>query len=234
MKYKLLFSLALIVMLASCKKETIANKHYVISNADSISEAWMKSAKVPPPLTPHNLKWYSDVVFILDSSKVYAYQTEKTHTGSGNDIHFEYPNYIGLNPEYLLIIDSENFVSFLENNNDIFGIFPENSVQPIIYLASQTDTVKSVALTQLWKKLENNKSRTFFSVRRTTEEENIVLSYKKKNKEFLPEKVKWSSNFYNGKVKPFTKDYQEIEKTNQLIRKAKETFKKKKRSLEML
>jgi hypothetical protein len=221
-------------MLASCKKETIANKHYVISNADSISEAWMKSAKVPPPLTPHNLKWYSDVVFILDSSKVYAYQTEKTHTGSGNDIHFEYPNYIGLNPEYLLIIDSENFVSFLENNNDIFGIFPENSVQPIIYLASQTDTVKSVALTQLWKKLENNKSRTFFSVRRTTEEENIVLSYKKKNKEFLPEKVKWSSNFYNGKVKPFTKDYQEIEKTNQLIRKAKETFKKKKRSLEML
>lgn len=233
MKYKLLFSLALIAILGSCKKETVEKKHYVISNADSISEAWMKSAKVPPPFTPHNLKWYSDVVFILDSSKVYAYQTEKTHTGLGNNVDFEYPNYIGLNPEYLLTIDSENFVSFLVNNNDIFGIFPDNSVQPIIYLASQTDTVKSVALTQLWKRLENNKSRTFFAVRRTTEEENIVLSYKKKNEEFLPEKVKWSSNFYNGKVKPFTKDYQEIEETNQLIRKAKETFKKKKMAIEM-
>jgi hypothetical protein len=233
MKYKLLFSLALIAILTCCKKETIEKKHYVISNADSISEAWMKSAKVPPPFIPHNLKWYSDVVFILDSSKVYAYQTEKTHTGSGTNTDFQYPNYIGLNPEHLLTIDCENFVSFLVNNNDIFGIFPDNSVQTIIYLASQTDTVKSVALTELWKKLDKIKSRTFFSVRRTTEEENIVLSYKKKNKEFFPEKVKWSFNFYNGKVKPFTKDYQEIEKKNQLIRKAKETFKKKKRSIEL-
>ena len=221
MKCKLLFSLALIAILTSCKKETIEKKDYVISNADSISEAWKKSAKVPPPFTPHN------------SSKVYAYQTERTHTSSGNNVDFEYPNYIGLNPEYLLTIDSENFVSFLENNNDIFGIFPDNSVQPIIYLASQTDTVKNIALTQLWKKLKDSKSRTFFSVRRTTEEENIVLSYKKKNKEFLPEKVKWSSNFYNGKVKPFTKDYKEIEETNQLIRKAKETFKKKEMTIEM-
>lgn len=220
-------------MVASCKKETIKNKHYVISNIDSISESWMKSAKVPPPLTPHNLKWYSDVVFILDSSKVYAYQTERTHTGLSNDVDFEYPNYIGLNPEYLLTIDSENFVSFLENNNDIFGIFPDNSVQPIIYLASQTDTVKNIALTKLWEKLKDSKSRTIFSVRRTTEEENIVLSYKKNNKELLPERVKWSSNFYNGKVKPFTKDYQEIEETNQIIRKAKENFKKKKISIVM-
>ena len=233
MKYKLLFSLALIAILTSCKKEAIEKKHYVISNADSISEAWKKSAKVPPPFIPHNLKWYSDVVFILDYSKVYAYQTERTHTSSENNVDFEYPNYIGLKPEYLLTIDSENFVSFLENNNDIFGIFPDNSVQPIIYLASQTDTIKNIALTQLWEKLKYSKNRTLFSVRRITEEENIVLSYKKKNKEFLPEKVKWSSNFYNGKVKPFTKDYQEIEKTNQLVRKAKETFKKKKMSIEM-
>ncbi|TRX34924.1 hypothetical protein [Flavobacterium restrictum] len=233
MKYKLLFSLALIALFGSCKRETVEKKYYVISNADSISEAWKKSAKVPPPFTPHNLKWYSDVVFILDSSKVYAYQTERTHTGSGNNVDFEYPNYIGLNPEYFLTIDSENFVSFIENNNDIFGIFPDNSVQPIIYLASQTDTVKNIALPQLWEKLKDSKSRTFFSVRRTTEEENIVLSYKKKNKEFLPEKVKWSTNFYNGKVKPFTKDYQKIEETNQLIRKAKETFKQKKMSIEM-
>lgn len=233
MKYKILFSLALIVILGSCKKQTMEKKYYVISNADSISEAWKKSAKVPPPFVPYNLKWYSDVVFILDSSKVYAYQTEKTHTGSGNNMDFEYPNLIGLKPEYLLTINSENFVSFLLNNNDIFGIFPDNSVQPIIYLASQTDTVKSVALTQLWKRLENNKSRTFFSVRRTTEEENIVLLYKKNNKEFLPENVKWTSNFYNGKVKPLTTEYKEIEESNQLIRKAKENFKKKKRAIEM-
>jgi hypothetical protein len=146
---------------------------------------------------------------------------------------FEYPNLIGLKPEYLLTINSENFVSFLLNNNDIFGIFPDNSVQPIIYLASQTDTVKSVALTQLWKRLENNKSRIFFSVRRTTEEENIVLLYKKNNKEFLPENVKWTFNFYNGKVKPLTTEYKEIEESNELIRKAKENFKKKKRAIEM-
>lgn len=106
MKYKLFFSLALIVLLGSCKQKTVEKKYYVISNADSISKVWEKSAKVPPPSTPHNLKWYSDVVFILDSSKVYAYQTEKTHTYQRTNVDFEYPNYIGLNPEYLLTIDS--------------------------------------------------------------------------------------------------------------------------------
>ena len=232
MRYQFLLSIALIVTFASCKKESI-EKNYVISNADSISEAWMKSAKVPPPFIPHNLKWYSDVVFILDSSKIYAYQTERIHKDEGNNVDYEYTNYIGLNPEYLVTIEGENFVSFLENNNDIFGIFPNNSVQPVIYLASQTDTVKNIALNQLWKKLENNKSRTYFIVRRTTEEENIVLSYKKKNKDFFPESIKWSPNFYNGKTKPFTKEYQEIETSNQLLRKAKETFKKKLRSIEM-
>jgi hypothetical protein len=154
MKYKLLFSLALTLILTSCKKEIVAKKNYVISKADSNRTAWMKSAKVPPPLTPHNLKSCSDVVFILDSTKVYVYQTEKTHSGSGTNQDFEYPNYIELRPEYLLTIDAENFISFLENNNDLYGIFPDNSVHPIIYLASQTDTIKNIGLNQLWEKLE--------------------------------------------------------------------------------
>jgi hypothetical protein len=90
----------------------------------------------------------------LDSTKVYVYQTEKTHSGSDTNQDFEYPNYIELRPEYLLTNDAENFISFLENNNDLYGIFSDNSVQPIIYLASQTDTIKNIGLNQLWEKLE--------------------------------------------------------------------------------
>ncbi len=71
----------------------------------------------------------------------------------------------------MLTIDADNFVSFLENSNDLFGIFPDNSVQPIIYLASQTDTIRNIGLNQLGEKLEDKKCRTFFFIRITAEEE---------------------------------------------------------------
>lgn len=95
----------------------------------------------------------------------------------------------------MLTIDADNFVSFLENSNALFGIFPDNSVQPIIYLASQTDTIKNIGLNQLGEKLEDKKCRTFFSIRITAEEESTVFSSKKKGEEFLLETIKWSSNF---------------------------------------
>jgi hypothetical protein len=50
-------------------------------------------------------------------------------------------------------------------------------------------------------------------VRKTTEEENVVMYYKRRNIEYHPEKIKWSTNFIEGKYKPFTNEYQSVEST---------------------
>ena len=215
----------------NCKKENamkpIKEEYIVISKEDSISKAYHKKNKIPKPFVPQELKWYTDLVVIMDSkNKVYIYQTERK--SSNEDAKFDYPNYIGLRPEYLTTIDSKDFVSFLKNNNDIFGIFPskDNIINPF-YIASETDTIKNVAISNLNKALGKEKSKTIYLLRKTTEEENVVLKFKRNQESFDPEKINWSTKFYDGQVSPFTKEYEEMERRTKSVVNAKETFKKK-------
>jgi hypothetical protein len=221
----------------SCKNESFVKSEspgiYIISKQDSIMKANEKVNKIPPPRIPQERKWYTDLVFIMDSkNKVYIYQTE-IKVPSEN-VHFEYPNYIGLRPEYLVTIDSDHFISFLKNNNDIFGVFPnDKKIWTAFYVASESDTIKNKALFKLCKELDKTKSRSFYIVRKTTEEENKVLVYKRNNREFEPKSIDWSKKFYNGNTKPFSKEYDEVEKKMNRIVLAKQTYKKVEMKIEM-
>ena len=229
--YYYLFSALIIFTFTNCKqtviKQTVKNDFYVISKKDSINRIYNDTNKIPPPIIPQEHKWYTDLVFIMDSSeKVYVYQTETKF--ANKDAHFDYPNYIGLKPEYLVTLNSKDFVNFLKNNNDIFGVFPNaKNFGNAFYIASESDTIKNQALSNLWKALDSTKSRSISLVRKTTEEENVVLQYKRNNKEYEPKAINWSTKFYNGEVKPFTKEYDALEKKIHSLVIAKQTFKKK-------
>lgn len=226
-----LFFTLIICIYTNCKRENaskpIQEEYIVISKEDSLSKAYEQKNKVLRPFVPQELKWYTDLVVIMDSKdKVYLYQTERKSISE--KAKYDYPNYIDLRPEYLITIDSKDFVSFLKNNNDIFGIFPnqENLINPF-YIVSETDTIKNKAILDLNKALSKEKSRTFYLLRKTTEEENVVLKFKKSQQNFEPENLNWSTEFYNGQVKPFTKKYEEFEIESKCVVKARETFKKK-------
>jgi hypothetical protein len=228
MKFNFYFFLIIILFtFTNCKNEIVKDEYYIISKKDSISKADKIASQIPPPpRIPQESKWYSDVVFIMDSkNKVFIYQTETTVRNDSVDL--DYPNYLGLKPENLLTIESDNLNSFIENNNDIFQIIPnKNNSHVFFYIASETDTIKNKALNNLWKLLGKTKSPAIIFVRRTTEEENIVLKYKRNKNEYNPESIDWSNKFYNGKVSPFTKEYEILEIETHCLRKAKETFKK--------
>lgn len=232
MKLKIyLFFAFIICSFTNCKREnvakTIQEEYIVISKEDSLSKAYDQKNKIPKPFIPQELKWYTDLVVIMGSTnKVYIYQTERK--SSNEEAKFDYPNYIGLRPEYLTTVDSKDFVSFLKSNNDIFEIFrnKENIINPF-YIASETDTIKNVAISNLNKALSKEKSETVYLLRKTTEEENAVLKFKRNQRSFEPEKINWSTKFYNGQVTPFTKEYEKMERKMKSIVKAKETFKKK-------
>ncbi|UPT69347.1 MAG: hypothetical protein M0D53_08915 [Flavobacterium sp. JAD_PAG50586_2] len=236
LKFTFFFLILIACGITSCRNDaekSTQKVEYVISKEDSIHKVWMKSNKVPSPLIPKDMKHYLDIVFILDSKKVYIYQTERNFNSAGNEIKYEYPNYLGLKPEYLLAIENKNFITFLKDNNSLFGVFPEENIRGSFCIASETDTLKSEAFDNLVEELEKTKSEAFYIVRRTTEEENVVLKYKRNNQDFLPEKINWSKKFLNGNLSPFSKDYYEFESKLEVIRKAKETYEKKVRRIYM-
>jgi len=222
----------------SCKKDKNLN-YYVITDTNStrdsvrkINEDGWKTRLISP-----RKNWYSPFVILLDSTdKVYIYQTEDINRQSNKKTYFddedrkcleytEYSNYIGLNPQQLLAFESDYFIEFIKNNQDIFELDTlDNDRSRYFIIATNEDTIRNVAFYDLkdliTKKGKNKRCHTNGLVRKTTEEENVVMYHKRKNIEYYPEQIKWSTNFINGKYRPFTKEYIEEEREMKHMTKA--------------
>ena len=206
----------------------------------------------PPPMhhkfeIPHN--FYSNLVIILDSNnQVYLYQTENKYIKHKSEFIVDTKcfNFIDLKPEHLLTFSSENLIQFLKQNDDIFGfdsINKDNNITRLITLATTQDTIKNAAFYSMSKYLKmymcdyqlsnsmievnNVKSLNynFAILRKTTEEENVVLFHKKNKLKYNPQSLPWSNHFINGKCKPFTSQYDSLENRLKLKSKAIPTFK---------
>jgi len=263
--YKIIISFLIFSLCIGCKDTSKKRDYYIISYHDSINTGLLNGSipdslyPPPPPPFPQFLKWYSNVVFIFDSTDmVYIYQTETkyfedkvTYISAGDyyrskESHtiivfdtiitdYNFPNYIGLQPEHLIALKSENFVNFIELNNDIFQLDTNSQAIHIFYVASNRDTIINKAFydfDKLITKQERPENRIHYIVRRTTEEEDYVIYCKRHKKVYQPEKLEWKTDFINRDIKPFTGQYYKIENRCYVIKKAKETFKK--NSLEII
>jgi hypothetical protein len=65
----------------------------------------------------------------------------------------------------------------------------------------------------------------FAILRKTTEEENVVLFHKKNKIKYNPQSIHWSNHFINGKCKPFTSQYDSLENRLKLKYHAISSFK---------
>jgi hypothetical protein len=226
-----LLIIQLIILTACCKNESIKKEYFIISKNDSILNTKKKE------LMP-GMEWYYNMVIIFDSTdKVYMYQTRflETYDPTKKYINLEsvdkYPSYIGLRPEYLLAFDTDNFIRFIQSNNDIFKL---DTLHPygnrFINIACNQDTIKNNAFYDLIKLItpmgETRKylGRVFYRIRMLTEEESNVLRYKRDNIKYYPENIKWSEHFITGNCSPFTDKYDSIEKMVPFRTNACETF----------
>lgn len=215
------------IFLGCNKPKEKAFEYYVISKQDAEMKRIEKEGKALFPVIPQELKWYSNIVFIIDSSKVYIYQTiEKQSLATQKIKEYSYPNYIGLKPEQIVTIPGKDLIEFIKANNDLFEFVnkPENR-NTAFYIASTSDTIKNNAFYDLCKYLQKEK-RTFYKARIVTEEETKVIEFKANHRSYEPENIKWSKNFILGNYSPFTKEYIEEEKNAQGIRKSIELFKR--------
>ena len=108
-------------------------------------------------------------------------------------------------------------VQFIKNNNDIFNIdtLDDDNCAEIFTVASIADTIKNVAFYDLERLLSKNgimRHHLYAGlIRRTTEEENVVIYHKKNNIPYDPMKINWSQDFIDGEHAPFTKGYDSLE-----------------------
>ena len=184
--------------------------------------------------------YYFKLVFILDTTNlVYLYQTEtvpidlvraniqkkERYNHSNEDIsELQFSDFIGLKPEYLLTFKSEYMISFIEENKEIFELDTINKYRRKIFvLASTTDIIQNpffYKIKDYINGIDNHYSSIVGLVRMTSEEENVVLAYKKKNKPYNPKNINWSTNFLDGNCRPFSTRYDSIKNNQNYIIKA--------------
>jgi len=218
----ILFLWSIIIALTSCKNENPEKKYAVLNSNDSI-------------IARTENGWYSNMVIIFDSiDKVYLYQTEEVATSWDCDYLNDYkpicPNYIGLRPEYLLTFNSNYFMSFVIDNNDIFKIDSNESSHYCFFtitLASTKDTIKNEAYFEFIDFIKSKRKAFYgftYVVRHTTEEENMVIQFKKRKLNYDPKKIIWSQRFIDCNSTPFTDKYDSIEKRAGIVHKAIESI----------
>ena len=232
----------LTITLNSCKKKNDyfdINEQILFFEAAKKVASENKTGQYRAPILKKTLLFpqncYTKLVIILDScDKVYIYQTETIDNPEFQIVSdsMKYSNYIDLRPEHLMTFSSNGFINFIKDNHDIFELdsTKNDSTVRFITVASNQDIIRNEVFYYLKHLVSmyllgpgpnpetfpiKSNTKAFHSicvVRKTTEEENIVIHYKKMKLKYNPETIKWSKNFINGGCRPFSKDYDSLEK----------------------
>lgn len=141
----------------------------------------------PPPPMPE----YAPFDFILDTSgQLYYYQLQfvKPKCASVNDDVLT-PPFIGLKPGNIVRVSEQNVGEFVTNN-----ILHPNGAYKYVSIACSVDTVRSNSLKKLIDIFKDTTQKTTYSIRMITQEERIVLNYKKRQLYYDPDSINWDSS----------------------------------------
>ena len=132
--------------------------------------------------------FYGDFNFILDDSHIYYFQHErkKLYCGNCDDSDANKPPFLGLTPDSLLKVESEDLLYFLNTLN-----LEDNKKLVIVF--SPTDTIKNDGL-HFIKNFFSDK-RALVGIQKCTEESFFVYQAKRLNKAYNPRKIQWKHGF---------------------------------------
>lgn len=172
-----------LLFLNCAKKEEMSiekNKPYIISSENRKFLQNLKKENIPLPLKG----FYGENQLIIDKNgNLFFYQKEYFRGGCGTiDKNDTLPHFLNLQPKDILKIPQASVNDFLSEN-----ILNKDTNRQILIVASQNDTIKN---TSFFNFINKNKLRAY-TIRRTTQEEDTVLKYKKNNKPYYYEDIKW-------------------------------------------
>ncbi|WP_163397934.1 hypothetical protein [Flavobacterium fluviatile] len=183
--------ICLIMMNCSKKENTNLNTPYVISKKDILTNISNKprDKNIPPPPPIPGWLAYGTNTFIIDTdSKIYYFQRNKIGRICINGRFDTIPYFIDLQPKDLIEIPNNAISDFVKLNY-------KDDFRNLTFISSKLDTLKSENYFVLVKAIESSlKENDFYFIRRTTQEEDTVLKYKKNNISYYSEEIKWDKN----------------------------------------
>lgn len=170
------------------KKDIEVQKPFIISQEER--KKLEKNDSIPPPPPIPGWLVYGTNTFIIDKeSKIYYFQREKIGficgTGWENDT---VPHFIDLQPKDLIEIPNNCVADFVKLNY-------KKEFRNFTFISSELDTLKTKNYFALVKAIETElNNRDSYYIRRTTQEEDTVLSYKKKDAFYYSDSIKWDKS----------------------------------------
>lgn len=160
------------------------------------SSAKLEFYKMPSRVSNnrHNAKfYYYPYNFIIDTaSKIYFFQQEPPPYRCSYINWWEkiaIPKNINLEPKDLIEIPSDNIDEFVKVN-----IIKSQEEKRYVFIASPFDSISSIGLSKIMTIFKDTANHVHFRFRKTTQEENIVLKYKKMPYEYFNNYYeKWDS-----------------------------------------
>ncbi len=192
----------LLCMLIACGKhrsKSVAEKLYVITVEDSLTNLKWKAKRIPPPPTV----FYGDYTFVLDADNKLYLHNKKHDIICGTGLDNTKPPFIDLAPQDFKQVNQTDLTRFLANTDSV------NKEKDFVIVASYADTIKGDApIYPLVKCMTNSGiSLKWWRIRRITEEEKTVLAYRRRNRNYDPEEIAWSTNFSSLWNVPETKKH---------------------------
>lgn len=164
------------------------NKPYIISYEDQKLQKYLdsliqKNSKTHPPPSTKGFFYGESQLVIDEKGDFLYYQTEffpaLCNYGHENDT---LPHFLNLQPKDIIKIPQKYLNAFILEN-----ILTKENRRQILVIASQSDTIKNNYFLDF---LKSGLIRTYF-IRKTTQEEDTVLKYKKNNGFYYSDEIKW-------------------------------------------
>jgi len=128
--------------------------------------------------------FYRENQLIIDKNgNLFFYQKEhiriSCNYGSENDT---LPHFLDLHPKDIVKIPESSLNDFLSEN-----ILSKEKDRQVLVIASQNDTIKNISFLDFLDRI----TIPTYIIRRTTQEEDTVLHYKKTEKHYDSDEIKW-------------------------------------------
>lgn len=149
----------------------------------------MQSDSPPPPYAFQ--PYYLPLNFIIDTGEhIYFYQQSILHgwfcgTGLPDTIP---PFFIDLQPKDIVEVPIDNVEQFIKLN--IRHLSEEDR---LFTIASTIDTITSTGLAEIFFVFKDTANHIKWTFRKTTQEETVVLKYKKSRERYEADAIKWDS-----------------------------------------
>ena len=175
-------------LILSCNQLIDEVDNTFIVPADSVLHPQEIDSQPPPP--PPIKRYYFPSNFIIDTGgHIYFYQ-QKIETGwiCGTGIEWDTPpTFIDLQPKDIIEVPSQHLDAFIKLNIQ----YLDNSDRQFA-IGSVADTITSSGLATIFSIFKDKSNHINWVFRRTTQEEDVVLRFKKRKEKFYnSDEINW-------------------------------------------